>query len=316
MAAVYVICAALVAFMPPMRATPAASPVPASVEVAPGVHMPFVNLGGVHSHPSNYSAWLELGGTGLDTAMMYGDDVQVQVGDAIATSKLPRDKLFVTSKVPCCPAHMVKWCEWYGSQYEQLSPFMRAKIDARLLGVDVIDLVLLHWPCSTLNETIEAYRSLEEFALAGKARAIGISNFNATMIDALYASGLRVPPAVNQCGFSIGNHNNTAYGRDFGTVAKCKERGITYSAYSPLGGLSGVDVIGNPSVKAIGERYGKSSAQVALRWVTQQGVVAVTASDKVSHLKTDLEVFDFTLSDDEMETLRGIGASYDSSIVV
>merc|ERR1712187_875758 len=96
------------------------------------------------------------------------------------------------------------------------------------------------------------------------------------------------------------------FGRDFETLAKCKERNITFSAYSPLGGLSGVDVIGNPTVKSIGQRHGKSSAQVALRWLTQQGVVVVTASDKVSHLKTDLEIFDFILSDDEVAALRNI----------
>merc|ERR1711972_851632 len=101
-----------------------------------------------------------------------------------------------------------------------------------------------------------------------------------------------------------GNHNSSMLGRDFETLSKCKERGITYSAYSPLGGLSGVDVVGNPVVKSIGQKHGKSSAQVALRWLTQQEIVVVTASYKASHLKTDLEVFDFTLADDEMSALR------------
>lgn len=290
-----------------MFAATAVDPVPTTVEIAPGIHMPYINLGGVHSHPSNYTAWLEFGGRGLDSALMYGDDVQVAVGDAIQASKVPRRKLFVTSKVPCCPAEFTKWCSWYHAEYTDLSAFTRAKIDARLLGIEVVDLMLLHWPCATMEQTIATYRSLEEFALAGKARAIGISNFNATLIDALYAEGLRVKPAVNQCGFSVGNHNNSNYGRDFDTLKKCKERGITYSAYSPLGGLSGVDVLKNPIVKSIGQRVNKSTAQVALRWLTQQGIVVVTASDKVSHLKTDLEIFDFTLSDDEMQALRKIG---------
>ena len=217
--------------------------VPTTKEIAPGVLMPYVNLGGVHSHPSNYSAWLEIGGVGLDTALMYGDDVQLHVGDAIEASNVSRDKLFVTSKVPCCPAPFTKWCKWYSSEYTDLDAGTRANIDLRLLGIKRVDLMLLHWPCSTMAETIASYRALEDFALAGKARAIGISNFNASMIDALYAAGpLRVKPAVNQCGFSIGNHNNESYGRDFQTLQKCKEKGITYSAYSPLGGLSGVDV--------------------------------------------------------------------------
>lgn len=281
--------------------------VPTTKEIAPGVWMPYVNLGGVHTHPSNYSAWLEIGGVGLDTALMYGDDIQLHVGDAIDDSKISRDKLFVTSKVPCCPAPFTKWCKWYSSEYTDLDAGTRANIDLRLLGLKRVDLMLLHWPCETMAETVASYHALEEFALAGKARAIGISNFNASMIDALYASGpLRVKPAVNQCGFSIGNHNNESYGRDFQTLAKCKEKGITYSAYSPLGGLSGVDVLNDPRVKAVGAAHNKSSAQVALRWVTQQEVVAVTASTKVSHLKSDLDIFDFTLTAAEMAALSKI----------
>lgn len=303
----YVTIAALVFVMPLSSASKTAPSVPTKTEIAPGVHMPYINLGGVHSHPSNYTAWLELGGTGLDSALMYGDDVQVAVGDAIEHSKISRDQLFVTSKVPCCPAPFSKWCSWYDAEYNDLSAFTRAKIDARLMGIEVVDLMLLHWPCATMEQTIATYRSLEEFALAGKARAIGISNFNSTLIDALYAAGLRVPPSVNQCGFSIGNHDDSKNGRDFDTLNKCKELGITYSAYSPLGGLSGVDVLGNPTVKSIGEHYGKSSAQVALRWLTQQGIVVVTASDKVSHLQTDLDIFNFTLSENEMLALRKVG---------
>lgn len=290
----------------PSQAKPASKAVPTHVEIAPGVNMPYINLGGVHSHPSNYSAWLQLGGTGLDTALMYGDDVQVKVGDAAKAGSLPRDKLFITSKVPCCPAPFTKWCTWYASEYANVDAYTRAKIDIRLLGVEYVDLMLLHWPCTREEDTLAAYRALEDFQLEGKAKAIGISNFNASAIDALFAGGLRVKPAVDQCGFSIGNHNSSAFGRDFQTLAKCREKKITYSAYSPLGGLSGVDVLGNPTVVGIGKKHGKSSAQVALRWVTQQGVVAVTASTKASHLESDLGIFDFTLTDDEMATLAKI----------
>ena len=143
-------------------------------------------------------------------------------------------------------------------------------------------------------------------ALVGKARAIGISNFNASAVDMLYAAGLRVPPSVNQCGFSIGGHNNTLFGRDFATLAKCKEKGITYSAYSPLGGLSGIDVLHEPRVEAIAAAHSKSTAQVALRWLTQQEVIVVTASTKASHLESDLGIFDFTLSAAEMAELKSI----------
>lgn len=290
-------------------ATPLGTQVqPTSVPIAPGVDMPLVNLGGVHSHPSNYSAWLKLGGTGLDTALMYGDDVQLDMGNAMAA--VPRETLFVTSKVPCCPASGVsQWCSWYASEYPTpVDAFKRAEIDARLIGVAQVDLMLLHWPCDTMEETIAHYRRLEDFQLAGKARAIGISNFNASAIDALYKAGLRVPPSVNQCGFSIGNHNASSLGRDLATLAKCRERKITYSAYSPLGGLSHIDVLHNPTVKAIADAHNKSTAQVALRWVVQQGIVAVTASTEASHLASDLQIFDFALSQAEMAELLEVGA--------
>ena len=285
----------------------ASETVPATREIAPGVHMPYVNCGGVHSHPSNFTAWMmDAGGRGLDTALMYGDDVQLRMGNAIKASGLPRDKLFVTSKVPCCPASSSSWCSWYDKEYAELDAFTRGEIDLRLLGLDRVDLMLLHWPCDTMADTVKTYRALERFQQAGLARAIGISNFNASAIDALYAAGLRVPPAVNQCGFSIGGHSHSALGRDIATLRKCEELNITYSAYSPLGGLSGVNVLGNPTVLGIGKVHNKTSAQVALRWVTQQGVVAVTASNKSSYDKEDLDIYDFTLSDAEMTALSAI----------
>ena len=89
----------------------------------------------------------------------------------------------------------------------------------RLLGLDKVDLMLLHWPCQTMAQTIATYRALEDFQLAGKATNIGISNFNSTAIKALYAAGLRVPPVVNQCGFSIAGHSRPDAGRDGGSGA-------------------------------------------------------------------------------------------------
>mmetsp|Transcript_37007 Transcript_37007/g.86423 ORF Transcript_37007/g.86423 Transcript_37007/m.86423 type:complete len:283 (-) Transcript_37007:224-1072(-) len=279
---------------------------PSTRTIAAGVAMPYVNLGGVHSHPSNYTLWLEKGGRGLDTALMYGDDVQLSMGDAIKASGIPRDQLFVTSKVPCCPARFTSWCSWYDSEYAELDAYTRATIDLRLLSVDHVDLMLLHWPCDTLEDTVRTYRSLERFQLSGKARAIGISNFNASAIDALFAAGLKVTPTVNQCGFSIGNHRNPKLGSDYDTLMKCRAKNITYSAYSPLGGLSGIPVLSNPAVQTVAKRHGKSTAQVALRWVTQQGVVAVTASNNSRYDAEDLDILDFSLDDSEMDTLKMI----------
>merc|ERR1711904_611570 len=109
-----------------------------------------------------------------------------------------------------------------------------------------------------------------------------------------------VMPAVNQCGFSIGGHNDAVHGSDLETLKHCQDLGITYSAYSPLGGLSGIDVLKDPDVMAIAAAHNKSTAEIALRWVVQQGVVAVTASDKESHDKVDLDIFSFHLTEAEM----------------
>merc|ERR1711871_465249 len=104
-------------------------------------------------------------------------------------------------------------------------------------------------------------------------------------------------------GFSIGGHNYSTLGRDLDTLAKCREKGITYSAYSPLGGLSHIDVMHDADVVQIAKRHGVSAAQVALRWVVQQGVVAVTASMQEKYDVEDLHVFSFELTDTEMAIL-------------
>ena len=96
---------------------------------------------------------------------------------------------------------------------------------------------------------------------------------------------------MNQCGFSIGNHNESLFGRDMQTLAKCKEKGITYSAYSPLGGLSGIDVLGNAQVKQVAATHNKNTAQVALRWVVQQGFPVITNTNSSAHMAGDLAIW-------------------------
>merc|ERR1712031_35190 len=168
------------------------------------------------------------------------------------------------TKVPCCPAptNLQHFCGSIQSPVDGVKQAVEA--DLEQLGTWA-DLILLHWPCATMEDTIAAYKQLEPLVENGKARSIGISNFNASLIDALLKE-VTVPPAVNQCGFSIGNHNSSLFGRDLATLQRCKEVGITYSAYSPLGGLSGIDVLTDPDVVAIAKAHDKSPAQVALRW--------------------------------------------------
>ena len=276
-----------------------------TVEIAPGVHMPTVNCGGVTSKPSNYSAFFEAGGRGVDTALTYGTATQESVGAAIKASGLARSAIFLTTKVPCCPQALVgAMCSGYtGSIADDVAQ------DLKELEVDYVDLMLLHWSCDTMDETVAQYKQLQGLVAAGKARAIGISNFNSTAIAALAAApGVTVAPAVNQCGYSIANHDNKepGLGRDDATREYCEQHGIAYEAYSPLGGLSDVDVLGNAQVKAIAAAHGVGSAQVALRWVAQQGGLVVTAAEDPEYLAEDLDIYGFELTDMEMKTLSAI----------
>jgi diketogulonate reductase-like aldo/keto reductase len=278
-------------------AVAASSAVGPTIDIAPGVSMPMASLGGVLSRPSNYSAWLSpaVGGKALDTALSYGTAVQTAVGAALASSGLARREVFLTTKIPCCPDGVAQHTQFSCDDPGAGNATLALERDLRELGVAVVDLALLHWPCTDMAQSIAAYRALEAFQRAGKARAIGVSNFNSSQLAALLAAAT-VPPAVNQCEFSIGDHDDA-------TLAFCARHGITYEAYSPLGGLSHVDVLGDADVLAIAAAHGVSAAQVALRWVVQQGVPFVTAATNATYMAEDLDLFGFALSDDEMRTL-------------
>ena len=140
--------------------------------------------------------------------------------------------------------------------------------------------------------------------------SIGVSNFNSSSLEALLPR-VHVRPAANQCGFSVAGHfeKTSTWGRDDETHETCKKHGVTYMAYSPLGGnaMGGTGhVLRDPTVNKIAASHNRSAAQVALRWVTQQGVAAVTASDEIKHIASDLESFDFSLTNDEMEQLAKV----------
>ena len=298
-----------------------AAPPANSTPIAPGVRMPFANLGGVHSFPSNYSMWLTLGGRGLDTALIYdhGDhDVQWHVGEAVRASGLERKQVFVTTKVPCCPAKGVfvqgfdadAWCQKHGYYNGTQTIADSVEHDLAQLQLPFVDLLLLHWPCGTVAQTVAAYTQLEPFVRSGQARAIGVSNMNASMLDAVI-KGSTIPPAVNQCGMSIGAHNRSTFGSDRTTLERCRLRGVTYQAYSPLGGLSDVDILHNPIVKSVAARHNVSTATVALRWVVQQAIPFVTSSTKAQYDMEDLGVVGdgsgaVQLSDAEMAMLAAV----------
>jgi len=259
---------------------------------------------------------LELGGRGLDTAFEYGAQVQESVGSAARGSGKAMSDLFITTKVPCCPNYKGYGCSGFVGLSPQEVARTATAADLEQLGVDSVDLLLLHVTCDSLEETVLAYTALEEAKATGKARAIGVSNFNASFLEA-FLPRVSVKPAVNQCGFCIGGHSSPHTGKDLETLQYCREAGITYSAYSPLGGLDcgTIDIFSDPVVLAVAAAHGKSAAQVALRWVIQQGIPAVTASENAAHDLADLEVLDFELSEDEMSRLTAVG-DFNTQILV
>ena len=267
--------------------------------------MPLINLG-----ISNHTLWIAEGGRGLDTAFVYGDDAQKETGEAVRASSLPRSELFVTTKVPCCPAK--RWESFVGGEgiCDQLGSNTSAQIehDLNTLGLEYVDLMLLHWPCDSLEETLQTYRVMESMVSRGTARAIGISNFNATMTEALVREA-NVKPVINQCGFSIGGHTSPEWGRDDATVSTCKRLGIHFEAYSPLGGWArnGTGhILDDPTVKAIATSHKKSAAQVALKWLLQQDIIVVTASNEKAYDDSDLDLWDFMLTSEEQERLSAL----------
>jgi len=250
---------------------------------------------------------LQHGGRALDTAWCYGDVDQAATGQAVRASGLSRSEIFVTTKVPCCPSPFGPGSLCRNESWDASLTAEHIRHDYEVLGLEYVDLMLMHWPCSDFTQTLAVYRQLEDLVRKGKARAIGVSNFNATELDAL-AKVASVRPAVNQVGFSVGGHDlkESPYGRDDASRQKAQELGITYMAYSPLGGVTQIDVLHHPVVVAVAASHKRSTAQVALRWLIQRGVAVVTASNKSSHIKSDLDALTFQLSEEEMNRLSAV----------
>jgi len=197
------------------------------VTIAPGVEMPTLNFG----FEWNHRAALKLGVRGLDTALTYTDRQQAEVGAAVRESGIPREEIFVTSKIPCCPSEFTKSLCLLAKR----NATENALHDLKVLGLSYVDLLLVHWPCSSFDETVKAYRALEPLVKSGKARAIGISNFNSSAVEALLPR-VKVKPAVNQCGYSIGGHSEATqlWGRDDATRQTCRKHAVHDSAYPVL----------------------------------------------------------------------------------
>lgn len=222
---------------------------------------------------------LDAGYRSIDTAQSYFNEKQV--GSAIQKSGVPREDVFLTTKV---------WIEHYGCEAAKASVLESME----KLRTDYLDLVLLHQPFS---DAYGAWRAMEELYDAGKLRAIGISNFYADrMVD--FAAFNRIPPMVNQVETHIFNQQKTA-------KEWADKYGVQLEAWAPFGEGRG-GTFDNPVIVEIAKKYGKTPAQVMLRWHIQRGIVVIPKSTHKERMAENFNVFDFTLTAEDMAAISAL----------
>ena len=222
---------------------------------------------------------IEAGYRHFDTAQAYANEREV--GQAIAESGLPREEFFITSKV---------WLDNYG--YEKAYQSVLDSLEK--MGLDYLDLMLLHQPFS---DYYGAYRALEDLYREGKLRAIGVSNFYPDRLSDL-AAFTEITPQINQ----VETHpfNQQIFAQE--NMAKNKVQIESWATFAE--GRNGIFT--NPILEEIGRKYGKSTAQVMVRWQVQRGIVCLTKTVKPERMKENLDVFDFELSDADMKAIAGL----------
>ena len=246
-----------------------------------GGPMPVLGLGVWNLHgPAAVRAVrhaLDAGYRLIDTASMYGNEAEV--GEAIRASGVPRDDVFVTTKV---------WNDEQG--YERTLAACDASL--RRLGLAYVDLYLVHWP--EPRERKETWRAMERLLKVGKARAVGVSNYMVRHLDEL--KGSAVVPAVDQ----IELH---PFLQPHEAIEACNARGIVVEAYSPL---ARGRRLGDPAVKAVAAKHGKSPAQVLIRWGLQHGFVEIPKSAHPERIEENARVFDFALTAEDTKALDAL----------
>jgi 2,5-diketo-D-gluconate reductase A len=256
------------------------------IELNDGVRIPQLGFGVFQIDPGETAAAvraaLQIGYRHIDTAEMYGNEKGV--GQGIRDAGLERADVFVTSKL--------------NNGFHKPDDARRA-FDRTLqaLDSDYVDLFLIHWPLPTLygGDFVSTWKVLEEFAKDGRARSIGVSNFQPAHLDRL-ADETDIVPSVNQIEVHpyFSNEQVRAYGRDHGIVTE---------AWSPI---AQGEVLDDPVINRIADGRGKSPAQAVLRWHIQRGDIVFPKSVSPERMKSNFEIFDFDLDDSEMGAISAL----------
>lgn len=248
-----------------------------------GYEMPIVGLGTYSLSDeecyNSVTALLEAGGRLIDTAYMYHNEESV--GRAVRESGVPREEVFITTKL-------------YPSQFSDAE----SAIDEALakMGVEYIDLMLLHHPGS---QDIEAYHAMEQAVKDGKVRSIGLSNWYVEELEK-FLPEVEIMPAVVQ-------NEIHPYYQENDVIPYIQEKGIVVEGWYPFGGRGHTaELLGDETVSAIAEAHGVTSAQVILRWNLQKGVVVIPGSGNPDHIRENLDVFDFELTESEMDQINAL----------
>jgi len=226
-------------------------------------------------------AAIEAGYHHIDTAYRYNNERGV--GQGIRDSGINRESLFLTTKLD-------------GVFQGDERAIGGLDESLRRLGLDYVDLLLIHWPLPKRDEYVSTWKTFERLVAAGKARSIGLSNFKPAHIDRLLAEST-IRPTVNQIQLNprITRPEQRAYN---------SEQGIVTEAWSPLG--AGNDLLENPTLAAIAAKYGKTPGQVVLRWHIDLGTVAIPRSANPGRIAENIDIFDFMLTSDEISAISAL----------
>jgi diketogulonate reductase-like aldo/keto reductase len=257
------------------------SSIPA-LELNNGVSIPRLGFGTWNVGGREVEMALDVGYRSLDTATIYGNEDGV--GRAIASSGIPRDEIFVTTKV---------WEDDQGFD----STLRAFEASRSRLGLDFVDLYLIHWPAPQLDLYVETWRAMERLLAEGAVRAIGVSNFHVEHLERL-ARETDTVPALNQ--IELNPHLPRTERREYHA-----EHGIATEAWAPLARAG--ELLREPVVRELADRHGRTPAQIVLRWSIQLGNVVIPRSSSRARIEENFDVFGFELDGEDVARLTALG---------